>query len=161
MTCGIAVTAVGHSHPRVVKAVVDQAQRLMHISAGVAKYESSIALAEQLATIAGQRPVITRAKNSIAGFKLREGMPIGCKVTLRGARMWEFLDRLMTVALPRIRDFRGLDPRSFDGRGNYSIGIREQIVFPENGYDAIANARGCLVSTSDAPDELRCVNFGG
>ena len=97
---------------------------------------------EQLSIITGQRPVITRAKNSIAGFKLREGMPIGCKVTLRHARMYEFLDRLTAIALPRVRDFRGLSPRSFDGRGNYSLGVREQIIFPEIDYDSIDQVRG-------------------
>ena len=114
--------------------------------------------AEQLAIIAGQRPVITRAKNSIAGFKLREGMPIGCKVTLRGARMWEFLDRLMAVALPRIRDFRGLDPGSFDGRGNYSLGVREQIIFPEIDYDRIDTVRGLdvtITTTANTDEEAR------
>ena len=111
--------------------------------------------AEQLAIIAGQRPVITRAKNSIAGFKLREGMPIGCKVTLRGDRMWEFLDRLVSIALPRIRDFRGLNPDSFDGRGNYSLGIREQIIFPEIDYDSINQIRGLdvTITTTAANDE--------
>ena len=93
---------------------------------------------EELTTITGQRAQITRAKKSIAGFKIREGMPIGAKVTLRGVRMYEFLDRLVSIALPRIRDFRGLSPRSFDGRGNYSIGIREQIIFPEINYDDVA-----------------------
>jgi large subunit ribosomal protein L5 len=113
---------------------------------------------EQLALIAGQRPLITRAKKSIAGFKLREGMAIGCKVTLRGARMWEFLDRLMAIALPRVRDFRGLDPGSFDGRGNFSMGIREQIIFPEIDYDRIDAVRGLDVTiTTSAPtdDEAR------
>ena len=94
---------------------------------------------EELTTIAGQRAQMRRARKSIAGFKLREGMPIGAKVTLRGARMWEFLDRLVSIALPRIRDFRGLSPRSFDGRGNYSLGIREQIIFPEIDYDDVAH----------------------
>ena len=102
--------------------------------------------AEQLAIIAGQRPVITRAKNSIAGFKLREGMPIGCKVTLRGDRMYEFFDRLMAIALPRIRDFRGINPGSFDGRGNFSMGVREQIIFPEIDYDNIDQVRGMDVT---------------
>ena len=111
--------------------------------------------AEQLAIIAGQRPVITRAKNSIAGFKLREGMPIGCKVTLRGDRMYEFYDRLMAIALPRIRDFRGLNPASFDGRGNYSLGVREQIIFPEIDYDRIDTVRGLdvAITTSAKTDE--------
>ena len=110
--------------------------------------------AEQLATIAGQRPVITRAKNSIAGFKLREGMPIGCKVTLRGDRMYEFYDRLMAIALPRIRDFRGINPGSFDGRGNFSMGVREQIIFPEINYDDIQEVRGLTVTiTTSAPTD--------
>jgi large subunit ribosomal protein L5 len=109
---------------------------------------------EQLSTIAGQHAVTTRAKKSIAGFKLREGMAIGAKVTLRGARMWEFLDRLMTIALPRIRDFRGLNPNSFDGRGNYSVGVREQIIFPEIDYDRIDTVRGLDVTiTTTAPTD--------
>jgi large subunit ribosomal protein L5 len=109
---------------------------------------------EELATIAGQRPVITRAKNSIAGFKIREGMPIGCKVTLRGDRMYEFLDRLTTIALPRIRDFRGINPGSFDGRGNFSLGIREQIIFPEINYDDVSQVRGLNVTiTTTAKDD--------
>jgi len=113
---------------------------------------------EQLAIITGQRPLITKAKKSIAGFKLREGMPIGCKVTLRGARMWEFLDRLTSVALPRIRDFRGLNPASFDGRGNYSLGVREQIIFPEIDYDRIDTVRGLdvtITTTAKTDEEAR------
>jgi large subunit ribosomal protein L5 len=101
---------------------------------------------EQLATISGQRPVITRARNSIAGFKIREGMPIGCKVTLRGDRMYEFLDRLLALALPRIRDFRGINQRSFDGRGNFSMGVREQIIFPEINYDDVSEVRGLNIT---------------
>jgi large subunit ribosomal protein L5 len=101
---------------------------------------------EQLAIISGQRPVITRAKKSIAGFKIREGMPIGCKVTLRGDRMYEFLDRLQTIALPRIRDFRGINPGSFDGRGNFSVGVREQIIFPEINYDDVSEVRGLNIT---------------
>jgi large subunit ribosomal protein L5 len=111
---------------------------------------------EELTTIAGQRAQITRAKRSIAGFKIREGMPIGAKVTLRGIRMYEFLDRLVSIALPRIRDFRGLSPASFDGRGNYSIGIREQIIFPEINYDDIDTVRGLdvvLTTTADTDEE--------
>jgi large subunit ribosomal protein L5 len=111
---------------------------------------------EELTTIAGQRAQVTRAKKSIAAFKLREGMPIGTKVTLRGARMWEFLDRLVSIALPRIRDFRGLSPASFDGRGNYSIGIREQIIFPEIDYDDVEMVRGLdvtITTTADTDDE--------
>ena len=101
---------------------------------------------EQLATIAGQKPNVRVARKSIAAFKIRDGMPIGVAVTLRGARMWEFLDRLTSVAIPRIRDFRGLNPRSFDGRGNYSIGVREQIIFPEIDYDSIDQVRGLDVT---------------
>ena len=101
---------------------------------------------DQLAVIAGQRPHITRARKSIAQFKLREGMAIGCKVTLRGNRMWEFLDRLTSVALPRIRDFRGINPDGFDGRGNYSLGLREQTIFPEIDYDRIDQSRGLNVT---------------
>src|SRR3712207_199941 len=107
---------------------------------------------EELTTIAGQRAQVRRARKSIASFKLREGMAVGTKVTLRGARMYEFLDRLVSIALPRIRDFRGLDPRSFDGRGNYSLGIREQIIFPEIDYDSVASVRGLDVTiTTSAP----------
>ncbi|NCP15199.1 MAG: 50S ribosomal protein L5 [Sphingomonadales bacterium] len=111
--------------------------------------------AEEMALIAGQKPVITIAKKSIAQFKLREGMPIGCKVTLRRERMYEFLDRLVTVAMPRIRDFRGLNAKSFDGRGNYAMGLKEQIVFPEISYDKIDKVRGMdiIVTTSAETDE--------
>jgi large subunit ribosomal protein L5 len=110
---------------------------------------------DELTIIAGQRPQIRKATKSVAQFKIREGMPIGAKVTLRGARMYEFLDRLVSVALPRIRDFRGLNPRSFDGRGNYSLGVREQIIFPEIDYDAIQQVRGLdvTITTSAATDE--------
>jgi large subunit ribosomal protein L5 len=110
---------------------------------------------EELTTITGQRAQITRAKKSIAGFKIREGMPIGAKATLRGVRMYEFLDRLVSIALPRIRDFRGLSPASFDGRGNYSIGIREQIIFPEINYDDVETVRGLdvVITTSAKTDE--------
>jgi large subunit ribosomal protein L5 len=109
---------------------------------------------EELTTIAGQRAQVRRATKSIAQFKLREGMPIGVKVTLRGDRMWEFLDRLVSIALPRIRDFRGLNPKSFDGRGNYSLGIREQIIFPEIDYDTIGQVRGLDVTiTTTAVDD--------
>ena len=110
---------------------------------------------EELTTIAGQRAQVRRARKSIAQFKIREGMPIGAKVTLRGGRMWEFLDRLVSIALPRIRDFRGLNPDSFDGRGNFSLGIREQIIFPEIDYDSIQEVRGLdvAITTSAANDE--------
>ncbi|MEQ1499083.1 MAG: 50S ribosomal protein L5 [Novosphingobium sp.] len=111
--------------------------------------------AEEMALISGQKPVITKAKKSIAQFKLREGMPIGCKVTLRRERMYEFLDRLVTVAMPRIRDFRGLNPKSFDGRGNYAMGLKEQIIFPEISYDQIEKVRGMdiIVTTSAKTDD--------
>jgi len=110
---------------------------------------------EQLGVIAGQKPNVRRAKKSIAAFKIRDGMPIGTAVTLRRARMWEFLDRLITIAIPRIRDFRGLNPRSFDGRGNYSMGIREQLIFPEIDYDSIDEVRGLdvTITTSAQTDE--------
>ncbi|OYW44299.1 MAG: 50S ribosomal protein L5 [Sphingomonadales bacterium 32-68-7] len=111
--------------------------------------------AEEMELIAGQKPVITKAKKSIAQFKLREGMPIGCKVTLRRDRMFEFLDRLVTIAMPRIRDFRGLNPKSFDGRGNYAMGLKEQIIFPEISYDKIEKVRGMdiIVTTTAKTDE--------
>ena len=110
---------------------------------------------DELTIIAGQRAQLRRARKSIAGFKVREGMPVGARVTLRGARMWEFLDRLVSIALPRIRDFRGLDLDSFDGRGNYSIGIREQIIFPEIDYDSIQQVRGLdvAITTTARTDE--------
>jgi large subunit ribosomal protein L5 len=109
----------------------------------------------EMELIAGQKPVITKAKKSIAQFKLREGMPIGCKVTLRRERMYEFLDRLITIAMPRIRDFRGLNPKSFDGRGNYAMGLKEQIIFPEISYDQIDKVRGLdiIVTTSAKTDD--------
>ena len=114
--------------------------------------------AEEMELIAGQKPVITKAKKSIAQFKLREGMPIGCKVTLRRDRMYEFLDRLVTIAMPRIRDFRGLNPKSFDGRGNYAMGLKEQIIFPEISYDRIEKVRGMdiiVTTTAKTDDEAR------
>ena len=124
------------------------------------------AAAAEMQLISGQKPVITKAKKSIAQFKLREGMPIGCKVTLRRDRMFEFLDRLVTIALPRVRDFRGLNPKSFDGRGNYAMGLKEQIVFPEINYDQIDTVRGMdiIVTTTARTDEearelLRLFNF--
>jgi large subunit ribosomal protein L5 len=122
--------------------------------------------ANEMQAISGQKPIITKAKKSIAQFKLREGMPIGCKVTLRRERMYEFLDRLVTVALPRVRDFRGLNPKSFDGRGNYAMGLKEQIIFPEINYDQIEKVRGMdvIITTTAKTDEearelLRLFNF--
>jgi large subunit ribosomal protein L5 len=128
----------------------------LNMGVGEAKTEAKVldGAIEELTTIAGQRAQVRKARKSIASFKLREGMPVGARVTLRGARMWEFLDRLVSIALPRIRDFRGLDPGSFDGRGNFSLGIREQIIFPEIDYDSIAAVRGLDVAiTTTAPDD--------
>src|SRR5699024_3318021 len=113
---------------------------------------------EELALIAGQKPVVTRAKKSIAGFRLREGMPIGTKVTLRGERMYEFLQKLIRVALPRVRDFRGVSSRAFDGRGNYTLGVKEQLNFPEIRYDQVSKVRGmdiAIVTTSETDEEAR------
>jgi large subunit ribosomal protein L5 len=129
----------------------------LNMGVGEAKTEAKAldGAIEELTTIAGQRAQVRRARRSIAGFKIREGMPIGTRVTLRGDRMYEFLDRLVSIALPRIRDFRGLSARSFDGRGNYSIGIREQLIFPEIDYDDIAAIRGLdvAITTSAKTDE--------
>jgi large subunit ribosomal protein L5 len=129
----------------------------LNMGVGLAKQDSKMmkAASDQLATIAGQQPSIRRARKSIAAFKLREGMPVGVSVTLRGERGYEFLDRLVTIAIPRIRDFRGLNPRSFDGRGNYSMGVKEQIIFPEVDYDAIDQVRGLDITiTTSAPTDL-------
>jgi large subunit ribosomal protein L5 len=137
-------------HPRIEKIT-------LNMGVGEAKQNSKTLdeAVEQLAIISGQRPAITRARKSIAQFKLREDMPIGAKVTLRGARMWEFLDRLNTVALPRIRDFRGINPDGFDGRGNYNLGLREQTIFPEIDYDKVDKVRGLnvTITTSATTDE--------
>jgi large subunit ribosomal protein L5 len=120
----------------------------LNMGVGEAKQDSKMleAAQEQLATIAGQKPNVRRAKKSVANFKLREGMPVGLTVTLRGERAYEFLDRLTSIAIPRIRDFRGLNPRSFDGRGNYSMGVREQVIFPEIDYDSVDQVRGLDVT---------------
>ncbi|ACV59703.1 50S ribosomal protein L5 [Alicyclobacillus acidocaldarius] len=118
------------------------------------------AAVEDLRAISGQQPVVTRAKKSIAGFRLRQGMPIGVKVTLRGERMYHFLDKLMNLALPRVRDFRGVSPRSFDGRGNYTLGLREQLIFPEIDYDKIDKVRGLevvVVTTAKTDEEARAL----
>jgi large subunit ribosomal protein L5 len=137
--------------PRITKVTVN-------MGVGDAKQDSKMldAASEQLATITGQRPNVRRARKSIAQFKVREGMPVGVAVTLRGQRSYEFLDRLMSVAIPRIRDFRGLNPRSFDGRGNYSMGVREQIIFPEVDYDEVDQVRGLditITTTAQSDDE--------
>jgi large subunit ribosomal protein L5 len=129
----------------------------LNMGVGEAKVNTALldAASEQLAVISGQKPQLRRARKSIANFKLRQGMPVGVKVTLRGERMWEMLDRLQSIAIPRIRDFRGLNPNSFDGRGNYSLGIREQIIFPEIDYDSIDQVRGLdvTITTTAKTDE--------
>jgi len=130
----------------------------MGVGEGTQDRKKVTTAAAEMEAIAGQKPVITKAKKSVAQFKLREGMAIGCKVTLRRERMYEFLDRLITVAMPRIRDFRGLNPRSFDGRGNYAMGLKEQIIFPEISYDQIEKVRGMdiiVTTTAKTDDEAR------
>ncbi len=144
--------------PRISKVTVN-------MGVGEAKTETKLldSAVEELTTITGQRAQVRKARKSIAGFKIREGMPIGAKVTLRGARMYDFVDRLISIALPRIRDFRGLSPRSFDGRGNYSIGLREQIIFPEIDYDSIAAVRGldvAITTTAETDDEAQALLRG-
>ena len=136
--------------PRITKITLN-----MGVGEGKTDSKALDSAIEELTIIAGQRAQLRRARTSIAGFKIREGMPIGARVTLRGARMWEFLDRLVSIALPRIRDFRGLNPGSFDGRGNYSLGIREQIIFPEIDYDSIPAVRGLdvAITTTAETDE--------
>jgi large subunit ribosomal protein L5 len=116
------------------------------------------AAVEELTIITGQKPVVTKAKKSIAGFRLREGMPIGAKVTLRGERMYEFLDKLISIALPRVRDFRGVSKKAFDGRGNYTLGVKEQLIFPEIDYDKVSKVRGMdivIVTTANSDEEAR------
>ena len=139
-----------HEVPKVVKIVVNRG--LGEASQNAKALESSI---QELTVITGQKPVVTRAKKAIASFKIREGMPVGVMVTLRGEKMYAFLERLIALALPRIRDFRGISPKSFDGRGNYSLGVREQLMFPEIDYDSIDRIRGMDISivTSAANDE--------
>jgi large subunit ribosomal protein L5 len=139
--------------PRLEKIVVN-----MGVGEAVVNSRALDGAVEDLAKITGQKPQIRRARKSIAGFKIREGMPIGARVTLRNERMWEFLDRFVSVALPRVRDFRGISPRSFDGRGNYAIGLREQVIFPEISYDAIDATRGldvAVVTTTESDEEAR------
>jgi large subunit ribosomal protein L5 len=141
--------------PRLEKIVVN-----MGVGEAIKDAKLLDAAAVDLGIITGQKPAITRARKSIAGFKLREGMPIGAKVTLRGARMWEFLDRLISTALPRIRDFRGLNADAFDGSGNYSIGVTEQLIFPEIDYDKIVRTRGMditIVTTASNDDDARAL----
>jgi large subunit ribosomal protein L5 len=144
--------------PRIEKVTLN-----MGVGEGKTDAKAIDAALDELSTIAGQRAQVRRARKSIAQFKIREGMPIGVRVTLRGARMYEFLDRLISIALPRIRDFRGLSPRSFDGRGNYSLGIREQIIFPEIDYDSVNQIRGLdvAITTSASTDEEARALLGG
>ena len=144
--------------PKIDKIVIN-----MGVGGAVADSKKIGAALEDLTKIAGQQPGVTRAKKSIATFKLREGMPIGCKVTLRGKRMYEFLDRLVTIALPRVRDFRGISPKSFDGNGNYTLGIKEQIVFPEINYDQVDEIRGMdvvICTTADSDEQARALLDG-
>jgi len=133
---------------------------VVNVGCGEARDNAKVldAVVRDLTAITGQKPVITKAKKSIANFKIREGMPIGCKVTLRGDRMYEFLDRLVNLALPRVRDFRGVNPNSFDGRGNYALGIKEQLIFPEIEYDKIDKVRGMdiiFTTTANTDEEAR------
>ncbi len=179
-TDGYAPRLKGDYEERIVKAMTDKfgyknrlevprlGKIVINMGVGEATQDKKKveAAALEMQAIAGQKPVITKAKTSIAQFKLREGMPIGCKVTLRRDRMYEFLDRLVTVALPRVRDFRGLNPNSFDGRGNYALGLKEQIIFPEINYDQIEKVRGMdvIITTTAKTDEearelLRLFNF--
>ena len=148
------VRRFGYSSPMAVPTLE---KITLNMGIGEAKQNTQMleAATEQLATIVGQRPSVRRAKKSVASFKVREGMPVGVAVTVRRARMWEFLDRLTAIAIPRIRDFRGLSARSFDGRGNYSLGIREQIIFPEIDYDSIDQIRGLdvTITTTAKTDE--------
>ena len=147
--------------PRVKKITLN-----MGVGEAVADKKQIENAVRDMTAIAGQKPVVTKARKSIAGFKIRDGWPIGCKVTLRGERMWEFLDRLIAVSIPRIRDFRGTNGKSFDGRGNYSMGVREQIMFPEIDYDKVDAIRGLdiTITTSAETDEegkalLKAFNF--
>lgn len=139
--------------PKVEKVVIN-------VGAGEAKENAKVmdAVIKDLAAITGQKPITCKAKKSVANFKLREGMVIGAKVTLRGAKMYEFMDRLFNIALPRVRDFRGINPNAFDGRGNYSLGLKEQLIFPEIDYDKIDKVRGmdiCFVTTAQTDEEAR------
>ncbi len=144
-----------HQVPKIVKVTLNRG--LGEAAQNAKALEASLA---EIATIAGQKPVVTRAKKAIAGFKLRQGMPVGIMVTLRSDRMYAFLDRLLNLALPRIRDFRGVSPKSFDGRGNYTLGIREQLIFPEIEYDTIDQIRGMdvsIITTANTDEEGRAL----
>ncbi|HSJ37555.1 MAG TPA: 50S ribosomal protein L5 [Planococcus sp. (in: firmicutes)] len=139
--------------PQVNKIVIN-----MGVGEAVQNTKSLDSAVEELQTITGQKPVVTKAKKSIAGFRLREGMPIGCKVTLRGERMYDFLDKLIAISLPRVRDFRGVSNKSFDGRGNFTLGVKEQLIFPEIDYDKVSKVRGMdivIVTTANSDEEAR------
>ncbi|GLC89952.1 50S ribosomal protein L5 [Lysinibacillus piscis] len=139
--------------PKVEKIVIN-----MGVGDAVQNSKALDAAVEELSIITGQKPVVTKAKKSIAGFRLREGMPIGAKVTLRGERMYEFLDKLIAIALPRVRDFRGVSKKAFDGRGNYTLGVKEQLIFPEIDYDKVSKVRGMdivIVTTANSDEEAR------
>lgn len=144
-----------HQVPKVTKVVINRG--LGEASQNAKALESSLS---ELAVITGQKPVVTRAKKAIAGFKIRQGMPVGAMVTLRGDKMYAFLERLINLALPRIRDFRGISPKSFDGRGNYSLGVKEQLIFPEIEYDSIDQIRGfdiSIITTANTDEEGRAL----
>ncbi|GGP15464.1 MULTISPECIES: 50S ribosomal protein L5 [Oceanobacillus] len=139
--------------PKIEKIVIN-----MGVGDAVQNSKALDSAVEELALISGQKPLVTRAKKSIAGFRLREGMPIGAKVTLRGERMYEFLQKLVAVSLPRVRDFRGISKKAFDGRGNYTLGVKEQLIFPEINYDKVSKVRGMdivIVTTSNTDEEAR------
>ncbi|MCG7343288.1 50S ribosomal protein L5 [Sporosarcina sp. ACRSL] len=139
--------------PKVEKIVIN-----MGVGDAVQNSKALDAAVEDLSIISGQKPVVTKAKKSIAGFRLREGMPIGAKVTLRGERMYEFLDKLISISLPRVRDFRGVSKKAFDGRGNYTLGVKEQLIFPEIDYDKVSKVRGMdivIVTTANSDEEAR------
>lgn len=151
------VEAFGYKNPLEVPKL-EKIVLNMGVGDAVADKKKIASAVEEMTAIAGQKPVVTTAKKAIATYKLREGMPIGCKVTLRGDRMYEFLDRLITIALPRVRDFRGLSPKTFDGRGNYAMGIQEQIIFPEIDYDNVDKIRGMdivICTTAKTNDEAK------
>ena len=144
--------------PRVAKVVIN-----MGVGDAIAEAKALDQAVEELATIVGQRPAITRARKSISNFKLREGMAIGCRVTLRGPRMYEFLDRLVNLALPRVRDFRGVSPKAFDGRGNYTLGVKDQLIFPEIDFNKVQKVKGmniCIVTTARTDEEGRALLTG-
>ena len=144
-----------HQVPKIMKIILN-----MGLGEAVADKKVLENAQADMTAIAGQKPVVTVARKSVAGFKIREGYPIGCKVTLRGERMWEFLERLISIAIPRVRDFRGLNPKSFDGRGNYSMGVREQIIFPEIDFDKVDKVRGMditITTSANTNEEARAL----